>query len=183
MGAAASWPRRLEPVDPQSGAAAGTAAFEAFFVAEFPRMVVWATALIGDPAVAEEVAQEALLRAYRHWPKVSGYDRPGAWTRRVTTNLALSARTRRRAEAVALERMADAWPEAPRDELRDADEFWSLVRELPRRQRAAVALYYLEDWSIADIAAELGCAPNTAKAHLFKGRRTLARLLGTELDG
>ena len=36
-------------------------------------MVVLATALTGDPALAEELAQEALLRTYRHWEKVSGY--------------------------------------------------------------------------------------------------------------
>ena len=54
------------------------------------------------------------------------------------------------------------------------------MRALPLRQRTAVTLFYLEDWTIAEIAAELNCAPNTAKAHLFKGRRTLARLLGMD---
>ena len=110
------------------------------------------------------------------------YERPGAWTRRVTTNLASSARTRRRAEGTALERLASSPSSPAREELREAADFWALVRALPLRQRTAVTLFYLEDWTIAEIAAELNCAPNTAKAHLFKGRRTLARMLGMELD-
>jgi len=155
--------------------------FDAFYLAEFPRMVALGTALTGDPALTEELAQEAMLRTYRHWPKVTTYDRPGAWTRRVTMNLAFSAKARRRAESDALTRIASEHT-ATTYELGDAAEFWAVVRRLPRRQCAAVTLYYLEDWAIADIAAALGCSENTAKGHLFKGRNNLARLLDTEVE-
>jgi RNA polymerase sigma-70 factor (ECF subfamily) len=54
------------------------------------------------------------------------------------------------------------------------------VRSLPERQAAAVALHYLEDLSIADIAAVLECAEGTAKSHLHKARAALAQRLRTE---
>jgi RNA polymerase sigma factor (sigma-70 family) len=156
--------------------------FDAFYLVEFPKMVAWASALTGDPAVGEELAQEAMIRSFRHWDRVSTYERPGAWVRRVTTNLASTARTRRRAESTAFERLATTASASGSEELRDAAEFWAFVRRLPKRQRDAVTLYYLEDRTIADIATELGCSKNTAKAHLFKGRRRLAGWLDAELD-
>jgi RNA polymerase sigma-70 factor (ECF subfamily) len=179
---AAAQPRDSRESSEPAVLARNAGSFDAFYLVEFPKMVVWATALTGDPATAEELAQEALLRTYRHWWRISGYERPGAWTRRVTMNLAFSARTRRRAESAALERLANIPRRAEDDDLVDAAAFWAVVRRLPRRQCAAVTLHYLEDWSVADIAAELGCSENTAKAHLFKGRRSLARLLDVELD-
>jgi DNA-directed RNA polymerase specialized sigma24 family protein len=90
--------RQSPPVSQPGGAGS----FDAFFVVEFPRMVAFATALVGDRAVAEELAQEAMLQAYRNWATVAGYDRPGAWVRRVTANLASSTRKRRGVEARAL---------------------------------------------------------------------------------
>ncbi len=57
------------------------------------------------------------------------------------------------------------------------DDFWALVRQLPPRQAAAVALHYLEDRPVTEVATILGCAEGTAKAHLHKGRAALARLL------
>ena len=158
------------PAVPQSGP---TSSFDEFFLAEFPRMVAFATVLVGDRVVAEELAQEAMLRVFRNWATVSGYDRPGAWVRRVTANLASSTRRRRGIESRALERaerratnfvtVADA------TDVDRSERFWALVRELPARQREAVALHYLEDWPVRKIADFLGCAESTA-------RRTSRRL-------
>jgi RNA polymerase sigma-70 factor, ECF subfamily len=162
-------------------AAAGTAgeAFDAFFRREHPRLVALAAAIAG-PAQAEDLAQEALARAHARWSRVSRYDKPGAWARRVTLNLALSARRSAGREGRALHRLA-ARPQvqvtAP-----EPDGFWALVHRLPDRQAAAVALRYLEDLSIAEIAAAMGCAEGTAKAHLHQARATLAAHLGAHAD-
>lgn len=156
-------------------------AFEDVFRVEYPQLVVLLTAMTGDRRVAEELAQEALLRAHVRWDRIGAYDRPGAWIRRVAINLALSARARRRSEDRALGRLRqERAPVAPYD-FAD-DDFWALVRRLPKRQAAAVALHYLEDRSVADVAVILGCAEGTAKAHLHKGRAALARLLDTPED-
>ena len=73
-------------------------AFDAFFAAEYPRVVAVLTAATGSPAVAEELAQEAMLRAHQRWSRVGGYDIPAAWVRRVALNLAHNTRARRRSE-------------------------------------------------------------------------------------
>jgi RNA polymerase sigma factor (sigma-70 family) len=153
--------------------------FDAFYRRELPAMVTLATAIAGAER-GEELAQEAMLRAHRDWAQVSRYDKPGAWLRRVTTNLAISARRRRVRERLALRRL-DAEPtvEAPPPEV---DEFWTLVRTLPPRQGAAIALYYLHDLSVADLAESLGCSEGTAKAHLYKARTTLATRIGVIAD-
>jgi len=59
------------------------------------------------------------------------------------------------------------------------DEFWAAVRALPKRQAQAIALHYLEDRPVAEVADILDCSPSTAKVHLHKGRIRLAERLGT----
>jgi RNA polymerase sigma-70 factor (ECF subfamily) len=151
-----------------------TGDYTAFFRQELRSLVALAAAIAG-PDRAEEIAQEALLRAHREWDRIARYDKPGAWVRRVAINLATSSRRRLSSEHRALLRVAarrqlDAPPP-------DVDEFWALVRRLPPRQAAAVALHYLDDLSIAEIADALECAEGTAKAHLHQARRTLAEHL------
>lgn len=154
--------------------------FSVFFHDEHPRLVAVAHALTGDRGQAEDIAQEALLRAYRRWDVVGGYDKPGAWVRRVVLNLATSGRRRRRSEHRAVLRLAAAPPASTSDPVDSvvAADVWAVVRALPRQQRAAITLHYLADESVADIAVALGCAEGTAKAHLHQARRSLARTLG-----
>lgn len=149
--------------------------FDGFFTREYPRLVTLLTAVTGRRAVAEEIAQEAMLRAHQRWRRVSRYDLPGSWVRRVALNLASQNRARRRTERSTLERLAGQRPPAAPDLV--GDDFWSIVRQLPARQAAAVTLHYLEDRPVREVAAILGCAEGTAKAHLHKGRAALARLL------
>jgi RNA polymerase sigma-70 factor (ECF subfamily) len=154
-----------------------TSDYTTFFRQEVRSLVAVAAAIAG-PDRAEEIAQEALLRAHRDWDRIARYDRPGAWVRRVTINLATSSRRRRTSERRALERAGSRRQlDTPPPEV---DEFWALVRRLPPRQAAAVALHYLDDLSIAEIADALGCAEGTAKAHLHQARRTLAEHLHQE---
>jgi RNA polymerase sigma-70 factor (ECF subfamily) len=83
------------------------------------------------------------------------------------------------AEAKALARIA--FGQAAMPDLAAGDpEFWAAIRSLPRRQAQVVALYYLEDRSIAEIAEILAVTNGTVKRHLHDGRRSLARRLGSE---
>lgn len=157
--------------------------FEVFFRANHARVVALAAAMVGR-AAGEDLAQEAFARAHRDWATVVGYERPDAWVRRVVVNLAISAGRRRRSEARAVERLAAGragavdGPALPRD-----DALWAAVRCLPPRQRAAVALRYVDDLSVAEIASAMGCAEGTAKALLHQGRTTLADRLGEPTTG
>jgi RNA polymerase sigma-70 factor (ECF subfamily) len=153
-------------------------AFEAFFRAEHPKLVALGWALTGDSETARELAQEALLRAYRDWAKVADYDNPGGWVRRVVVNLATDRHRRRRSEEAALSRMPPSEPAALLDPA--TDHWWRAVRSLPEGQRTAVVLHYLEDMSVADVAATLGVSEGTVKTQLARARQTLARTLAEE---
>ena len=151
--------------------------FEGFFHREFPRMVAVAYAVSGSRWAAEELAQEACLRAYRSWDKVSAYDKPGAWLRRVTINLATSFVRRRISEVKAVEKYAlrriEPVDPHPDDEL----EFWMEVRRLPRRQREAVVLRYVDGMEGAEIAEVMGVSESAVRTHLQRGREALAKTL------
>ena len=158
---------------------AARVSFEEFYVKDFQAVVGLAYALSGNPWLAEDLAQEAFLAAHRNWPRVSAFDQPGAWVRRVVANLSVSAFRRRVVEAKTLVRLGlerHRLSDLPPDEA----EFWEAVRSLPRRQSQVVALHYLEDLPVAEVAAILDMASGTVKKHLFDGRRELARRLRTE---
>ena len=133
--------------------------------------------LVGDAALAEDLAAEALTRTYVRWPKVRTYEFLDAWVLRVVTNLAIDAlssprrrcggerRHRARGRGVVAR---DAWREA--------------LRALPTRQRDAVVLRYLVDMSEADVASALGVAPGTVKSHLNRAVTRLRTALGPTFD-
>lgn len=153
--------------------------FEDFYLREYLAVVGLAFALSGSRWAAEDLAQEAFIAAHRNWDRISTYDRPGAWVRRVVANLSVSAFRRRVAEAKALARIAfgqDAMPDFAAGD----PEFWVAIRTLPPRQAQVVALHYLEDRSVAEIAEILAVTHGTVKRHLHDGRRSLARRLSLE---
>ena len=145
--------------------------FEQFFAAEYHRVLAVVVALVGSRTGAEDVAQEAFIRAYSRWQQVAAMANPESWVKRVAVNLATSRARRVAAEARAVLRMG------PRDDaidmpLQDAD-FWDAVRALPPRQAQAVALRYADDLNVAQIADVMQCAAGTVKAHLHGARQRL----------
>lgn len=152
--------------------------FEAFYRSEYRSMVALAAAVSGSTVHAEDLAQEALWRAHNEWVRVCAYDKPGAWLRRTTINLATNARRSMRRELGAVLRLKKTITTVE-IALTD-DAVWAHVAKLPPRQRAAIALFYLEDRSVEDIAEIMECSSNTAKAHLHHGRQALATALGKE---
>jgi RNA polymerase sigma factor (sigma-70 family) len=155
-------------------------AFDRFYAREFPKMVTIAYAVSGSRMAAEDLAQEAMIAAYRGWSEVGALERPGAWVRRVVLNRAASAYQRRKAEARALLRLAPLRGEPPAALSEEAGEFWHAVRRLPKRQAQAVALHYLEEATVAEIAEVMGCTESTVKVHLHRGRLALAERLQAE---
>lgn len=146
--------------------------FDALFVTEYPKMVALASAVAGSRAHAEDIAQEAMSRMSRDWKRVQTLDKPGAWLRRVTINLALSQKRKFLSEAKALLRIgADVATMPP--SLAEHEPIWAAVADLPKQQRAAIALQYLEDRSTEEIADILDISPSTARVHLHRARQTL----------
>ncbi|HEX9124601.1 MAG TPA: sigma-70 family RNA polymerase sigma factor [Actinomycetota bacterium] len=155
-------------------------AFEDFYRSEFASVVGLAFALSGSRSGAEDIAQEAFLAAYRIWPRVSVYERPEAWVRRVVANKSVSFFRRRGLEVRALAKMAigrhPSLPDLPEEDA----EFWATVRSLPKRQAQVIALHYLEDVPVSQIGQILGLAEGTVKAHLHAARKNLVARLGAE---
>ncbi len=156
--------------------------FEHLYRREFPAIVALAYVLSGSRTAAEDLAQESFLAAHRRWDEIRDYDNPSAWVRRVCINRSTSLLRRRVSEAKALARLARR--RALPDEMpADADAFWQAVRRLPTRQAQVVALRYLDDLPLADIAVVMGCAEGTVKAHLHRARASLAEELRCDRDG
>lgn len=144
-------------------------------------MVALALGLTGNRETACDLAQEAMLRGYQHWHKLHEFERPGAWVRRVLINLTTDHHRRRATErdkSGRLDRPAHSELAAT-----ETDHWWSAVRALPERQRAVVALHYLDDRPVAEVAATLDIPEGTVKSSLARARRTLERTLSeTEVE-
>jgi RNA polymerase sigma-70 factor, ECF subfamily len=160
--------------------AAGAEDFDAFYRRSYRPVLQLAYVLSGSWTIAEEVSQEAFLRAIGRLDQLHN---PDGWVRQVAVNLARSRLRRLGAEVRALGRLA-ARPVAPSADHEQLpvvlDRFWSEVRALPRRQAQALALYYLEDRSVREVAALMGCREGTAKALLYQARHRLADRLAED---
>ncbi len=149
--------------------------FRDLYMVTFPRLVRTLWFVVHDHEQAQEIAQDAFIDLHRQWRKLRSYDRPDLWVRRVALRKAQreAARTVRRLHAeqsqAPLEAVSD--PAMPDPELRAA------LLVLAPMQRAVVALFYLEDRPMEDVAYVLGCSPSTGFVHLHRARRRLAELL------
>lgn len=126
--------------------------------------------IIGDRHVAEDIAQEALARAYSHWPKVSAY--ANGWVARVAGNLAVDLVRRKRLPAP-----TEQTSHAPDTAVVLRMELQHALRTLPRRQREALILRYVADMAEAEVAKVLGIRPGTVKQHLHRGTEAMRSLL------
>lgn len=149
----------------------------------YPQLVGTMAVYCGDRGVAEELAQETLLRVWDRWERVRDLESPMGWAHRVALNLARSWFRRRAAERRALARHGAPPEQGPA--LPDDAEVLALrgaVRGLPPRQRAAVALRYYAGLSVAEAADVLGCAEGTVKSLTAKGVATLRAGIGRDED-
>ena len=136
--------------------------------------------VLHDHARAEEITQDAFVRLLQHWNRVSRYDRPGAWVRRVAIRLA-TREAAGSAGAPGSNASGDNSDVPASTGVRDLD-LWKAIRTLPPRQRAVVALYYLEDMSVSEVADIVGCSESTVSVHLHRARHRLAEIVGEEVE-
>ena len=125
--------------------------------------------LLGQRAAAEDVAGEALMRAYSRWGSVGDHAAP--WVVTVATNLALDVGRRRTREAPRVQLVDQGQVADPQVELRV--DLRRALGSLPRRQREVVALRYLGDFSERATAEALGIDVGTVKSHASRGLAAL----------
>jgi RNA polymerase sigma-70 factor (ECF subfamily) len=121
---------------------------------------------LAGPEHAEDVLQDAFLRALRAYPRLRHADHLRAWLYRVTTTTAIDAHRARRREV--------ATDEVPAVAVEDRhDDFEALIAPLPETARAALRLRFVEDLDYDGIAERLGCSTVAARQRVSTAVRTL----------
>lgn len=165
-------PRHARTTD---AAAGPDAEFAGFFEAEYPALIRSTYLIVRDREQARDIAQDAFVQLFTRWRRISRYERPDAWVRRVAIRMAVRA-VRRERQRRRLEHELDTAPVSGPLDL----DVLRAVAKLPGAQRAAVVLFYFEDRPVAEIAEILACSEVTAKVHLHRARKRLAELLADE---
>jgi RNA polymerase sigma-70 factor (sigma-E family) len=153
--------------------------FRAFFDTEGERLRRLALFLTGDPERAKDLAQEAMVRVYRHWRRIENQD-PGPYARRILVNLVRSEHRRsllqKRHESSVVDRSVD--PTARVDE---SSRLTTALKELSPMRRAVVVLRFYEDMTEAEIARVLDRPLGTVKSDLHRALKLLRPLLESDL--
>ena len=148
---------------------------EAFCADLWGPVVGTLTVKLGDRGVAEELAQEALARAWERWPEVSQMEAPDRWVFRVALNLASSWIRRRAAERRAKQRLAASHatsaPSAGGED--DSIDLRRAIRTLPNREREVIILRYYGGLSVRDVASLLKISEGSVKSAAFDARSRL----------
>ena len=150
------------------------------YEASYRRLVAQAYAVAGDRVEAEDAVQEAFARAVAAGDRFRRVDNPEAWLRTVALNV-----LRRRWRRASLFRALTPRLATPADVPGISEDHVAVVqglRSLPFQQRETLALFYLGDLSVREIAATLGVADGTVKSRLTRGRPALAAVMETTLE-
>lgn len=173
------------------------AQFENFVLAYQDMVFSTAVRLLGNETEAEDVAQEAFVRAWNHWADLAGSHTAGGWLKTVTRNLCLNHLQRYRARWKMFSDLAReddegearepdfAAPETLDQTLLTADQRELLeecIPKLPKDQRVALVLYHFEDMDYADIAKQLGVSLGKVKTDIFRAREALRKKLQPARD-
>ena len=163
------------------------AAIQALVARKLPRMLALAHRLLGDPVEAEDVAQEAMLRAWRQAPSWRpGKARFDTWLHRVALNLCYD-RLRRRREVLtdAPPERADPAPGPDRgvEAAQLGDRVNAALARLPERQREAIVLCHYQELGNIEAAALMDVSVEALESLLSRGRRALRAALADMAPG
>jgi RNA polymerase sigma factor (sigma-70 family) len=146
---------------------------DSLFRAHYGRLVRALTLASGDHEVAADAVQEAFVKAHLHWRKIQHYDDPVGWIRRVAINRLHDDHRRQSRKGKAMQRLAGE----PVSESVEQNGFDSdlpmILAQLPKQQRIAMALFYVDELSIAEVAAALNVSEGAVKSYLHQGRARL----------
>ncbi len=137
--------------------------------------------LTSNPTLADDLAQDVFLRAYRGLPGFEGRAQFSTWLYRITYNVFVNHRTRSKVLS-ALPQGFESSAAAPETELSPGrsdlrSDLAAAIAQLPERYRAVVTLYYLEDVSYPEMAEVLGLPLGTIKTHLHRAKKLLRQQL------
>ena len=150
----------------------GYARPEEVFEDHYDRLVQALTVLAGDREVAADAVQEAFARLVRGWDYLARYQDPAGWVRRVALN---QIRDSRRSSVRQAKYLAQFGQEEPTTDEPTAEDpvLWATVRALPLKQRTAVALYFVGDFTAREVAHTMRVSEGTVDQHLHRALETL----------
>ena len=159
--------------------------FAAAYPALFSRAMRLAYRMTQDRTLAEDVAAEALARAYSRWSTVQRMEQPEAWVMRVAVNIVIddSRKTkllRRWMPTLGADR--DLAPSFD-DDVAIRNALVTALATLPKRQREAIALRYLAGLDEDDISRSLQISPSSVRTHVQRGLAALRERLGPAVEG
>ncbi len=140
--------------------------FRAFYERMDERALRTARRLVGNRSVAEDIAAEALARAFARWKQVRSHPNPDAWLMRVVGNLAIDHMRRDRSAQHPPREGAAA--DRPDDDAVLRVDLAQAVHRLSKRQQEVVVMRYLIDLSEEDVASSLGMSTGSVKTHLSR---------------
>jgi RNA polymerase sigma-70 factor (ECF subfamily) len=149
---------------------AGSDPFAAFVAEHESALFAYLWRMTGDESAAYDLRQETYIRAWRHFDRVRGYERPLAWLYRVATNLALNERRDRRPSASLTSVELDPAQSDPAWRLAERDLVRATLLALPPRERAALALREGQGLACDEVAQALGLTPAAARTLLWRAR-------------
>jgi RNA polymerase sigma-70 factor (ECF subfamily) len=155
---------------------------DALFRAHYGRLVRALTLVSGSRESAADAVQEAFVKAHLHWARIARYDDPVGWIRRIAINRLRDDRRRSLRKQLAIDRLAlETSASTSLETPEDADLQWMLA-QLPRQQRLALALFYIEQSSVAEVARAMRITEGTVKFHLHQGRARLRHVLDANAE-
>jgi RNA polymerase sigma-70 factor (ECF subfamily) len=139
--------------------------------------------VLGDADLAKDVHQEVFLAIWRRWHTYNGDTNWRAYLYRVTIRKAMEQARRRRAVPVPAEPASTtAGPDMALRTEELHDQLQAALAKLPERQAEVFVLSRIEGLDHAAIAEILGCSPNTARVHLHRAVKQLAREMSDYLQ-
>ncbi|NHC12358.1 SigE family RNA polymerase sigma factor [Motilibacter deserti] len=158
--------------------------FDEYVAARGQALVRFAYVLTADAHLAEDLVQTALMKAYRHWAKVTAADHPDAYVRRIVVTTHISWRRKR----VHPEHLTDTLPDRavdgraadPADRVSERDVLDRAVSALQPRPRAVLVLRHYAGYDDTAIAQVLGCSEGAVRAYASKGAAALRAALGEQ---
>ena len=157
-------------------------AFAEFVAARSHVLFRTAYVVVGDHHLAQDLLQEALVKAYVAWPRLRDPTKAEAYVRRTIVTTAISWRRRRSFHEPPVDRVPDAGHIDEFDRFATQDVLWEQVCGLPPRQRAALVLRYYEDLSEAETADLMSCSVGTVKSQVFEALSKLRERVGSDSD-
>lgn len=147
---------------------------------QLPHVYRFALRLTAHRQLAEDLAQETMLRAVRNAEQAESVDRLRVWLFRILVNLwtdHLRREGRRAVTGLMEDPVVSATPEAPLLVAEQRERVLKAIDSLPEKQRAVLYLFAVEELPLADIARVLGLQPGTVRVNLFHARKAMIKKL------